>query len=179
MRLDGPPDPQGASYRRALALLRLAEVQKLQSAIERTVGELEAIKNERGAAGAAGGVSRSQRSRRTRRRNRLRAMLSDLLLWRGAAGLPHVEGDEVVACMPSEWTDEEVEKVVRGEFCWRVGAGGTLGEVTLKVLGEKYRDAAAEVRCGGCRAQRGVHGWRVVASMCLALHTLPLPSHTG
>lgn len=145
LQLEGPPDDDSAEYRRGHALLRLSEVKKLQACAERIVGEMEAIRNERRAAGAAGGMSRSQRSRRTRRRNRLRAMLSDLLLWRQVE-LPRVEGDEVVMCLPADgWTDEAVEQLVKGDFCWRVGAGGALGELTLKVLAEKYRDAAAEV----------------------------------
>lgn len=145
------PSEDSAQFKRAHALLRLTEVTRLQAALERAVGEYAVLRGERRAAGAAGKDSRSLQRKRKARSKRVRSILAELGVWRQVPGLPSVDGDEVVMCLPlAGWEDDAMQGLYEGQFPWREGDGG----VALAVLAEKYRDAKAEVSgvwgCRGC-----------------------------
>ena len=145
----GPPSDSSEKFRSAYALLRLVEVKKLQALLERAVADYAALRDERRAAGPASKVSRSLQRRRKARAKKARAILAELGVWRQMPDLPRVDGDEVVMCLPlGEWSEAALQQLYEGAFPWRLGEGG-LAQLTLAVLAEKYRDAAAEVGFGG------------------------------
>lgn len=136
------PGEDSTQLKRAHALLRLTEVTRLQAALERAVGEYAVLRGERRAAGAAGKDSKSLQRKRKARSKKVRGILAELGVWRQVPGLPSVDGDEVVMCLPlAGWEDDAVQGLYEGRFPWREGDGG----VALAVLAEKYRDAKAEL----------------------------------
>jgi hypothetical protein len=161
------PGEDSAKLKHAHALLRLAEVTRLQAALERAVGEYAVLRGARRAAGAAGKDSRSLQRKRKARSKKVRNILAELGVWRQVPDLPQVAGDHVVMCLPQAgWEDDAMQRLYEGVFPWREGEGG----VALAVLAEKYRDAKAEV--GGAWGRRGFPCMRV----CFAASPFAPPS---
>lgn len=152
-------------FKEAHAWLRVAEVKKLQACVERSVGELQELQEQRKGAGSSSKTTRSLLNRSESRRKRIRSLLADLHAWRQVQGLPSVEGDGIISAMPAEWDDDSMANLLRGAFPWRGGGAATPQELALMVQAEKYRDATAEV------GSMGEGGWRKGGGMtCIARH---------
>lgn len=151
-------------FKQAHAWLRLAEVKKLQACVERNVGELQALQEQRKGAGSSSKTSRSLLKRSESRRKRIRSLLADLHAWTQVQGLPEVEGDGIITAMPAAWDDASMGNLLKGEFPWRGGGAATPQQLALMVQAEKYRDATAEV---GIMGKGGRHALRAAKAFAI------------
>jgi len=145
LNLAAPLDPEGARYQSAMARLRDEEVLRVQGLVEREVSGLVAIRLERSSLGVASRNTRSLQKRAQRRRKRIRELINLLQTWQDA-GLPQ-QDSPVIAQLPEQWTEEQIQKLFRGTYPWRGDCGE--GAAALPHLAEQYRDACAE----GARSQ--------------------------
>lgn len=134
-----PLQPGSNEYKQGLAALRDEELRSLQADIEKQVSALAVIKHERQQQGAANSITRSQRKMAQNRRKRVRELAAIMHSWQ----VVDAPSSSVLAQLPNNWTEQEVNNLFKGEYPWRQGQPGL--DPVAAVLAEQYMDACAEV----------------------------------
>lgn len=140
LQIAEPLEPTSDEYRAGLAFLRDEQLRSLQAEIEKLVSGLAVLRYERQQQGPASSITRSQKKQAQSTRKRVRQLVSVMHSWQ----LSDAPSSSAVEQLPAAWTDSQVTNLFKGEYPWRVGAGGSGGAVAA-VLAERFRDVCAEV----------------------------------